>query len=64
MLVLHAKSGTDPEINQGVAGLVFKLSYSGKISRTINFTVSEDSTTTSKINSSKSYYSIQSYDIL
>ena len=29
--------------------------YSGKISRTINFTVFKDFTTASKINSSKSY---------
>ena len=37
--------------------------YSGKILRTINFAVFEDFTTASKINSSKSYYSIESYDI-
>ena len=39
------------------------IPYSGKISRTINFAVFEDFTTTSKINSSKSY-SIESYDSL
>ena len=38
--------------------------YSGKILRTINFAVFEDFTTASKINSSKSYYSIESYDSL
>ena len=40
------------------------IPYSGKISRTINFTVFEDFTITSKINSSKSHYSIESYDSL
>ena len=40
------------------------IPYSGKISRTINFAVFEDFTTASKINSSKSYYSIESYDSL
>ena len=38
--------------------------YSRKISRTINFTVFEDFTTISKINSLKSYYSVESYDSL
>ena len=38
--------------------------YSRKISRTINFAVFEDFTTTSKINTSKSYNSIESYDSL
>ena len=38
------------------------IPYSGKISRTINFAVFKDFTTTSKINSSKSYYSIESYE--
>ena len=41
-----------------------QVPYSGKISRTINFAVFEGFTTTSKINSSKSYYSIESYDSL
>ena len=38
--------------------------YGRKILRTINFTVFEDFTTASKINSLKSYYSIESYDSL
>ena len=40
----------------------FTIPYSGKISRTINFTVFKDFTKASKINSSKSYHSIESYD--
>ena len=40
------------------------IPYSGKLSRTIIFTVFKDFTTTLKINSSKSYYSIESYDSL
>ena len=40
------------------------IPYSGKNSRIINFAVFEDLTTASKINSSKSYYSIESYDSL
>ena len=40
------------------------IAYSGKISRTINFAVFEHFTTTSKINSSKSYYSIESYNLV
>ena len=42
----------------------FNILYSGKISRTINFAVFEDFTTTLKINSSKSYNNIESYDSL
>ena len=42
----------------------FRIPYSGKISKTINFAVFEDFTTALKINSSKSYYSIESYDSL
>ena len=40
------------------------IPYSGKTSRTINFAVLEDFTTASKINSSKTYYSIECYDSL
>ena len=40
------------------------IPYSGKFLRTINFTVFEDFTSASKINSSKSYYSIESYGSL
>ena len=44
--------------------ICLNIPYSGKILRTINFIVFEDFTTSSKINSSKSYYSIESYDSL
>ena len=40
------------------------IPYSRKISRIINFVVFKDFTTASKINSSKSYYIIGSYDSL
>ena len=40
------------------------LLYSRKFSRTLNFAVFEDFTTALKINSSKSYYSIESFDSL
>ena len=40
------------------------IPYSGKFSRTINFTVFEDFASASKINSSKSYYSIEPYGSL
>ena len=41
------------------------LPYSGKISKTLNFAVFKNRfTTVLKINSSKSYYSIESYDSL
>ena len=47
-------------------GILQKLMipYSEKILWTINFAVFEDFTTASKINSSKYYYSIESYDSL
>ena len=38
--------------------------YSGKFLRTINFAVFEDFATASKINSSKSYFSIESFGSL
>ena len=41
-----------------------RVPYIGKILRTINFTVFEDFSTALKINSLKSYYSIESYDNL
>ena len=40
------------------------IPYSGKFLRTINFAVFEDFATASNINSSKSYYSIESYGSL
>ena len=40
------------------------IPYSGKFLRKINLAVFEDFATASKINSSKSYYSIESYDSL
>ena len=40
------------------------IPYSGKFSRTINFTVFEDFALALKIISSKSYYSIESYGSL
>ena len=43
---------------------MYLLPYSRKFSRTINFTVFEDFVTASKLNSSKSCYSIDSYGSL
>ena len=44
-------------ISHHITPLELLILYSGKILRTINFAVFEDFTTTSKINSLKSYYS-------
>ena len=60
----HNKTFTNHIHIMPILHFYYLIPYCGKILRTINFTVFENFTTTLKINSSKSYYSIESYDSL